>query len=648
MFQFHNLFDSLPYGVKTQIPNASVPLNFERYGDAYPQYSEFMGVHEKLKDEYEQTCFSSDVSLEQNMCQPDMFKSNNLYKAHIMALKAYESARSKPEEAIKMARDSIEIAPTCDAYSVLAICGSTNYEEALEFYSKGIQIGPTMTKKFNEVVKKREVFGLHSTRGYFRCVHGEANTLRKMGRYKESIQAYERLIQLDPTRHTYSSYSNFRAHMPETYIKAGNWRAADKLLTTDNQLTDMMSSNVTCLWAQSLCDFVIRKKNKFAYEYFLHDDVDKNIIGALLNGPLVIPFMTGQIPLPSIPIPSTYVSDTKQRQPAVSHQANYASQNKTLWTSTPGALAWAQKNLNTLKCIRLLKPEAFAQWISYDNEPSSYETFEKYVNSEHGIFVNDVYTSKYASILHDIVQLNDVRYLKLLIDKGANLTPSKVDLYPIHLACYYDRKPEIIELLIKSGSDPTDGGKIGLSPLEMTANQGNWIAMHTVFKNRPQLKNNQKLLEALMDHIFSTSVYACIRGGGKCQRCTNDKVPHSQNLSFEMCVKLIFGYGYRHKNSSLLPHKGTSFDPLLKVYESFVKSPPVISEPVVNTFSSPVIGSGVVDRVRTAPVEKCFVCGVEESERVPLKRCVACKKAVYCGVECQKKDWKDHKLVCRK
>lgn len=30
----------------------------------------------------------------------------------------------------------------------------------------------------------------------------------------------------------------------------------------------------------------------------------------------------------------------------------------------------------------------------------------------------------------------------------------------------------------------------------------------------------------------------------------------------------------------------------------------------------------------------------------PLKRCTKCRKVLYCDAECQKADWKAHKMVC--
>jgi hypothetical protein len=100
----------------------------------------------------------------------------------------------------------------------------------------------------------------------------------------------------------------------------------------------------------------------------------------------------------------------------------------------------------------------------------------------------------------------------------------------------------------------TDLGKIGLMPLEMTANQGNWRAIHIIFQKKPELKKDKKILELLVDLMFSMSVYECIRGGSKCQRCTNDTVPHSKNLSFEQCMKLIFSYGWRPSSKTGFGH----------------------------------------------------------------------------------------------
>jgi len=40
----------------------------------------------------------------------------------------------------------------------------------------------------------------------------------------------------------------------------------------------------------------------------------------------------------------------------------------------------------------------------------------------------------------------------------------------------------------------------------------------------------------------------------------------------------------------------------------------------------------------------CMVCGKRQGK---LKRCGGCNLTCYCSAECQRTDWKEHKLVCR-
>ncbi|KAJ1474651.1 ankyrin repeat-containing domain protein, partial [Baffinella frigidus] len=41
--------------------------------------------------------------------------------------------------------------------------------------------------------------------------------------------------------------------------------------------------------------------------------------------------------------------------------------------------------------------------------------------------------------------------------------------------------------------------------------------------------------------------------------------------------------------------------------------------------------------------ESCEQCG---KQGVALRRCARCKQASYCGLECQKAGWKNHKTLC--
>ena len=58
---------------------------------------------------------------------------------------------------------------------------------------------------------------------------------------------------------------------------------------------------------------------------------------------------------------------------------------------------------------------------------------------------------------------------------------------------------------------------------------------------------------------------------------------------------------------------------------------------------------GSVKTRLTVSAGLCVGCEKNEKElKTILKACTGCKKAKYCGKECQKQDWKRHKGVCKK
>lgn len=70
------------------------------------------------------------------------------------------------------------------------------------------------------------------------------------------------------------------------------------------------------------------------------------------------------------------------------------------------------------------------------------------------------------------------------------------------------------------------------------------------------------------------------------------------------------------------------------------------------TFAVPFVEE-VVDRSKFGqiggfdqPVPRCRACRKTEAEGVTLKKCTRCKEAQYCSAECQKKDWKKHRMEC--
>jgi len=78
------------------------------------------------------------------------------------------------------------------------------------------------------------------------------------------------------------------------------------------------------------------------------------------------------------------------------------------------------------------------------------------------------------------------------------------------------------------------------------------------------------------------------------------------------------------------------------------------SEEITNAKNISQVNAEVFKTIYDTPPElisekkTCAVCKIEESVKLKMKYCSICKSVRYCSAECQKKDWKTHKLVCKK
>ncbi|KAK4122017.1 hypothetical protein N657DRAFT_576867 [Parathielavia appendiculata] len=81
-------------------------------------------------------------------------------------------------------------------------------------------------------------------------------------------------------------------------------------------------------------------------------------------------------------------------------------------------------------------------------------------------------------------------------------------------------------------------------------------------------------------------------------------------------------------------------------YATRVAISPVYASPLVEELISPDLAKAVAEEMTGKVVPKCRNCGNSESEEVKLKKCLRCLEAMYCSTECQKKDWKKHRMEC--
>jgi hypothetical protein len=55
----------------------------------------------------------------------------------------------------------------------------------------------------------------------------------------------------------------------------------------------------------------------------------------------------------------------------------------------------------------------------------------------------------------------------------------------------------------------------------------------------------------------------------------------------------------------------------------------------------------ISNNLQTKNPKICNFCGKQKTLQETLKKCGRCKKIFYCGVTCQRKDWKTHKKICK-
>ncbi|KAK4203429.1 hypothetical protein QBC40DRAFT_262527 [Triangularia verruculosa] len=82
-------------------------------------------------------------------------------------------------------------------------------------------------------------------------------------------------------------------------------------------------------------------------------------------------------------------------------------------------------------------------------------------------------------------------------------------------------------------------------------------------------------------------------------------------------------------------------------YSTRVAISPVYASQLVEDIIDPELARGLAGGNEKRP-ETCRACGkVEDPEEgVALKKCMRCLKAKYCSAECQKRDWRKHRMEC--
>ena len=125
-------------------------------------------------------------------------------------------------------------------------------------------MGKDTIRKFDTLAKdmKGNAWEWIPARGYMRCLHGVANTLRKLHARsdprdnkaaEESLALYQQLQRLQSTRKGFSSYVNFAYHLPEAYLRCGDDPGFNALWANAKLGADM------CLYMSSQLGWVMSR-----------------------------------------------------------------------------------------------------------------------------------------------------------------------------------------------------------------------------------------------------------------------------------------------------------------------------------------------------------------------------------------------------
>jgi hypothetical protein len=147
-------------------------------------------------------------------------------------------------------------------------------------------------------------------------------------------------------------------------------------------------------------------------------------------------------------------------------------------------------------------------------------------------------------------------------------------------------------------------------------------------------------------HFPSVAQLARI-GPGESSALALGYVPYDQatQMNYESCVPLMDAYDPRYQVVVIVCCTvNDNYDGVYKGRIMSVDSHLII--PDVFDATGQVIQSEMQqiesNNVETAP--RCNWCGADEGF-VPMK-CSVCRAAIYCNKECQRKDWKKHKMEC--
>ena len=208
------------------------------------------------------------------------------------------------------------------------------------------------------------------------------------------------------------------------------------------------------------------------------------------------------------------------------------------------------------------------------------------------------------------------------------------------MACQ-EQHTDIAKLLVSRGSSTSVLDATGCSPLRLAVNNGNVPLMHFFLERSVdglEVKvKGLSLVDLASVRKFSDAVFTLAKFGAKLSdRAVKMSIAEGNTNLLKACADQ--GLPLQKDALHLACRKG-DLDLCRMLVEKLGLAPD--DKCVVLAKNS---GNDQLEAwIRPLVVSGCAACG-----KAAEKRCGKCKLAKYCSVECQKKDFKSHSLVCQK
>eukprot|EP00854_Cymbomonas_tetramitiformis_P008801 gene8801-10433_t len=509
------------------------------------------------------------------------------FQATAAALQGFEYYPDQVAMALGAAEEAIALCPECTEALVLhTLCVSTTQSEVEKGLRRAVEsagrcIKGLWTEEWPRAREHGEAWGQLDLRAVYRAYLGLANALRKQGgqaRWREALNIHLKLGEVQEKLPQFNGHlMNHASHVPELYLHLGQPDEAIKFMD-DWQRRDpgfCLRSSVKYTWpyARLLARWLqgrrwsakelLQLNDRFQEAGGLPHLSVKHLDGYGWAFVATGAGAKGFFACVSVPatargrVPPTLASKAGD-MPANFNETqldNLLHAQGALWRRHPEAVKWARQLANMAACSLHLLHVSNAPLGTFMDaardvgylEPTAalYEGGESLL--ERCVLTGPVVSQNdFPSVNAQQAGERVVALLALLpAQSAAKMVARCTDcsgLTPWHKACYYDVGDYQVAALLAATGAP-EAEKFG--PMEMAANQGNWRPLEQILESMGTARVSKALLGNLAEHALQSSVFLCLAGLQKCQRCMDprDQNPHAERASFERVLDVLVRFG---------------------------------------------------------------------------------------------------------